>query len=777
MDTALPLREDVNDAQRLRLRVTVRGAVQGVGFRPFVYRLATGLRLTGWVSNTSQGVTIEAEGDKARLEEFLLRLEQEKPPRSSIQSLEFSFLDRVGYAAFEIRESTSGQKTALVMPDIATCPDCLSEIFDPQDRRYRYPFTNCTNCGPRFSILEALPYDRPNTTMRGFTMCEACRAEYEDPLDRRFHAQPNACPTCGPHLELWDRNDGVLASHHDALLQTAQALRRGAIVAVKGLGGFHLMVDARDENAVRRLRRLKAREEKPFALMYPSLSLVKAHCNVDKLEGRLLLSAESPIVLLRRSTAESQSEIARSVAPSNPYLGIMLPYTPLHHLLMAELGFPVVATSGNLSEEPICTDERDAVQRLGGIAELFLVHNRPIVRHVDDSIVRVTMGRELVLRRARGYAPLPIRLRDAIPSFLAVGGHLKNTIATSVGDQVFVSQHIGDLETARAVNAFRDVIASFHQIHDLHPVAVACDAHPDYTSTQFAKDSALPAVAVQHHYAHVLSCAAENDIEGPVLGVSWDGTGWGIDGTLWGGEFLHVTGTSFQRVAHLRTFRLPGGEKAIKEPKRAALGLLYELFGSSLFDREDLAPLQACSSRERQVLRTMLQRNINAPITSSVGRLFDAVAAIVNLRQEMRFEGQAAMELEFACSDMQTDERYDLDVTEPEENGLPAPSVVDWESMVHSLLHDMRRGVPVAEASAKFHNSLVEVICAVARRVAEERVVLTGGCFQNSYLTERAVRRLRQEGFRAYWHQRVPPNDGGLALGQIVAAARAYPKE
>ena len=483
-----------------RLRITVRGAVQGVGFRPFIYRLATGAGLNGWVNNSAQGVLIEVEGPQTALEAFLLRLEGEKPPRSSIQSLEASWLDPVGYDGFEIRLSAaSGAKTALVLPDIATCGDCLEEISDPQNRRYRYPFTNCTNCGPRFSIIELLPYDRANTSMRGFKMCWQCEAEYHDPQDRRFHAQPNACPLCGPQLELWDGKGRLLSppANGGALLAAAEAICQGQIVAVKGLGGFHLMVAAHEDQAVRRLRELKHREEKPFALMFPSLATIKAACEVCPLEERLLCSPEAPIVLLRRKHSalrSPHSALPDSLAPGNPSLGVMLPYTPLHHLLMSALGFPVVATSGNLCDEPICTDELDARQRLGGVADLFLVHNRPIVRHVDDSIARVMMGRELVLRRARGYAPLPVELRSPNAhrppamgdSVLAVGAHLKNAVALSVGSQVFISQHIGDLETNESFEAFQQVIADFQRLYDSRPALVAADEHPDYLSTKFA---------------------------------------------------------------------------------------------------------------------------------------------------------------------------------------------------------------------------------------------------------------------------------------------------
>jgi hydrogenase maturation protein HypF len=458
----------------------------------------------------------------------------------------------------------------------------------------------------------------------------------------------------------------------------------------------------------------------------------------------------------------------------------MLPYTPLHHLLMRELGFPIVATSGNLSDEPICTDEREALQRLQGIADRFLVHDRPIVRHVDDSVARVMMGRELVLRRARGYAPLPIALKEPLPKILAVGAHLKNTIAMTSGQNVFLSQHIGDLETPQAFAAFKAVVASFQQLYEVHPQHVACDMHPEYLSTKYARQWEVPLTSVQHHHAHVVSCMAENELSGSVLGISWDGTGYGPDGTVWGGEFLRATEASFQRVGHLRTFRLPGGEKAIKEPRRTALGVLYECWGEEVFENvgatpcgcppgvSDLPPIQAFSSQELSVLRTMLARGLNSPLTSSAGRLFDAVASLVGLRQEVRFEGQAAMELEFALAEERTEETYPFRIADC---GFPeVPYVVDWEPMVRAILGDVQQGVSVGHISAKFHNTLVEIMVAVARQVGEERVVLTGGCFQNKYLTERAVRRLEAEGFRPYWHQRVPPNDGGIALGQAVAA-------
>jgi len=837
------VRTPASQSQARRLKLAICGAVQGVGFRPFVFRLAGELGLKGWVSNSAQGVFIEAEGGPAQLEQFRLRLETEKPPRSFIQSLEAAWLDPAGYGDFQIRPSQKGgSKRALVLPDIATCPDCLREIFDPHDRRCFYPFTNCTRCGPRFSIIESLPYDRANTSMKKFALCPQCQAEYDDPRDRRFHAQPNACPRCGPRLELWDPQGKVLAGgaapsdagspecRHTApavLAAAAEAIRAGRIVAVKGLGGFHLVVAAHDARAVRRLRALKHREEKPFALMFPTLAAIRTVCEMSAAEERLLRCPEAPIVLLRRLEAPGLTPhtrgLAPSIAPGNPTLGVMLPYTPLHHLLLSLLAFPIVATSGNLSDEPICTTEPQALERLGRIADLFLVHDRPIVRHVDDSIVRVMMGRELVLRRARGYAPLPVRLSGSTlndgrggraQSVLGLGAHLKSTIALSVGSQVFISQHIGDLETEAAYEAFGRVIGDFQRLYESEPAVLAADAHPDYLSTRYALErvsraapaAGLQMVRVQHHLAHVLSCMVDNELSPPVLGVSWDGTGYGLDGTVWGGEFFVVTETAWERVAHLRPFPLPGGERAVKEPRRAALGLLFEALGPAALEQEELAPVRAFSRPQLAALRTMLARRLNSPLTSSAGRLFDAVASLTGLCQQVRFEAQAAMELEFVLQGIQTDETYPFSIDGPPPSALqtirhPPPRranrrravaalwrvaeaeaplrrgggsslTIDWSPMVSQIIAEVKAGIPPGPISARFHNTLAEVMVEVARRTGQQRAVLSGGCFQNRYLTERAVHRLQSEGFRPYWHQRIPPNDGGIAPGQVAAALR-----
>ena len=752
-----------------RLKMEIRGAVQGVGFRPFVYRLATGLGLSGWVLNDIRGVFLEVEGDPEQLSAFRERLRVETPPRARIQDLYESWLDPVGYEGFQIRTSEAkGTKTVLILPDIATCQDCLTEVLDPENRRYLYPFANCTNCGPRFTIVLDLPYDRPNTTMRGFALCRACRAEYENPLDRRFHAQPTACSVCGPRLEAWTRTGETLARGDEALTLAAQALRRGDVLACKGLGGFHLMCDARSEAAVGRLRARKAREDKPFALMVRDLAAARSLAEISPAAAALLESAEAPIVLLPRLDEEA---VARAVAPGRPELGLMLPATPLHHLLLRAVDFPLVATSGNLSEEPICTDELEALSRLAGMADVFLVHDRPIERHADDSIVRIAAGAPRVLRRARGYAPMPVTVAEELPVILAVGAHMKTAVALSVGRQVFLSQHIGDLETPEAMNAFRRVIADFLRLYEARPALVAHDLHPGYPSTLWAEewaiDHGIPSLAVQHHHAHLVSCLAENGVPGPALGVTWDGTGYGTDGTVWGGEFLRGDADGFTRFAHLRPFRLPGGEAAVREPRRTALAVLFEVFGGDALSREDLPPVRAFSPNERTLLAQMLETGPNAPLTTSAGRLFDAVAALLGLSQQTRYEGQAAMALE-AAADPREGAAWPLPLV-PREG---APALLDWEPLLRALLEDLGRGVNAGCLAARFHNSLVDGIARTAEAAGEAHVALTGGCFQNRLLLERAAERLSALGFTVLLHREVPPNDGGVSLGQVLAGAR-----
>ena len=709
--------------------------MQGVGFRPFIYRLATEMSLNGWVLNSSSGLIVEVEGTTDDLRRFEARIEQERPKASVITVHESQWLPLEGFTKFEIHHSEhDSAKSVNVLPDLATCDDCRNELFDPANRRFEYPFTNCTNCGPRYTIVVDIPYDRPNTSMREFAFCPACKQEYENPADRRFHAQPNACPVCGPKLD-------------DTLADVAVALRAGKIVALKGIGGFQLLADARQPEAVARLRQRKHREEKPFALMMPSLAMAREYCEIAPAEAELLESQAAPIVLMRPKPG---TDVAWNVAHCSPYLGVMLPYSPLHHLLMRESPFPLIATSGNLSDEPIAITNDEAAARLKDIADHFLMHNRPIVRACDDSVVRLTRGRAGILRRARGYAPLGIRVAHEVPPVLAVGGHLKNTVAIGVGQDVFLSQHIGDLETLEARQAFEHAIEDLCRLYSFKPEAVVCDLHPDYASTHWAEKSGLPVIRVQHHQAHVAACAAENNVEGPYLGVSWDGTGYGLDGSIWGGEFFQVNRTNHDRVAHLRPFNLPGGDAAVREGWRSAASLLFEL---------ELPGLATAANKpiDEQKIHSMLERKINVVPTTSVGRLFDAVSCIADLARESRFEGQAAMLLEYEIGALRTEEAY------------PLPSG-DWDPLIRSVVADVQAGVSVSLIAARFHNALVNWIVEIAAHSGLNQIVLSGGVFQNRYLTERAAAVLEGKGYAVHTHAKVPPNDGGLALGQIVMA-------
>ena len=734
-----------------RLRITLRGAVQGVGFRPLVYRLATEMSLNGWVLNSSSGLVVEVEGSSEELRRFEQRIEVERPRASAITARESLWLPVQGFTNFEIHHSESDStKSVNVLPDLATCPECRVELFDPANRRYHYPFTNCTNCGPRYTIVVDIPYDRPNTTMRDFVLCPACREEYENPSNRRFHAQPNACPACGPNL------DGPIKA-------AADALRQGKIVALKGIGGFQLLVDARQPAAVARLRQRKHREEKPFALMMPSLEVAREYCEIAPAEQELLESQAAPIVLLPPKTS---TDIASNIAHCSPYLGVMLPYSPLHHLLMKEFPFPLIATSGNRSDEPIAIGNDEARERLKGIADHFLMHNRPIVRACDDSVVRLTRGRAGILRRARGYAPLGIRVNRELPPVLAVGGHLKNTVAIGIGQDIFLSQHIGDLETIEARQAFECAIDDLCRLYSFKPEAVVCDLHPDYASTHWAENSGLPVIRVQHHQAHVAACAAENNVAGSYLGISWDGTGYGLDGAIWGGEFFRVEDNKYERVAYLRAFGLPGGDVAVRESWRSAVSLLFETSKSGTPGSgvphfwpglPEVGGKEAGSHCE--TVRHMLERSINVVPTTSVGRLFDAVASIIGLAQQNRFEGQAAMLLENEIGALRTEEAYPL-------------AEGDWGPLISSVVKDQLAGVSASLIAARFHNALVNWIVEVAECVKEKRVVLSGGVFQNRYLTERAASVLESRGFVMYTHRQVPPNDGGIALGQVMMAGK-----
>lgn len=745
-------------AGRERHQLHIIGRVQGVGFRPCVHRLARELGLAGHAFNSGSGLVVEIEGEAEACSEFLRRVRSEAPPHAEVRDIAVTRVAPQGGSEFHILSSSDeqGSATAEVMPDLAPCGDCLSEILDPANRRHAYPFTNCTQCGPRFSITLALPYDRERTTLRGFAMCDLCREEYADPGDRRFHAQPNACPQCGPQLAFADAAWRVIATRDEALEAAARAIESGQIIAVKGVGGFQFIADARSAKVVQTLRDRKHRPAKPLALMMADLVTVRQHCELSPLEEELLAAPKAPIVILRRGSGA----LPEVIAPGNPTLGVMLPSSPLHHLLLRRLGFPVVATSGNLSGEPLCTDNDEAFQRLRGIADGFLVHDRPIARPVDDSVVRVALGGEMVLRCARGYAPLT--LPGDYPPVLAVGGDQKCALAVSGPFGIRCGQHIGDLETEAAQQSLLGQSRDFPAICGVQVGAVACDLHPGYHSSRIAAELGLPALPVQHHHAHIAACLAEHDLHEEVLGVAWDGTGYGTDGTIWGGEFLLATLAEFTRVAHLRPFPLPGGERAIRQPRYAALGLLHEA-GIAVAE----TPLAAAFTREElTIATTQIERRLNTPLTSSAGRLFDAVAALLGLCWRSEFEGQAAMRVEFAADSSR---------------GSPAPypfececgKSLDWTPMIHAMLEDLQREIPVAEIAARFIETLADVILRSARLAQKQTVVLSGGCFQNLRLLETTVAKLREGGFIAIWPRRLPPNDGGLAAGQAaVAAAR-----
>lgn len=765
---------------KMRLRMLVAGTVQGVGFRPFAYRLARRLGLDGWVANTTEGLLVEAEGTKENVDAFAERLIDEAPDSSRIERVARQTIPATGERGFHIRTSLAGGLRRPTVPsDLAICADCSRELSDPRDRRFRYPFLTCTRCGPRFSILTDLPYDRSRTTLNRFPLCTACLGEYQDPADRRFHAEALACPSCGPRVVLWDARGRVLAEDDGALAQACQIVANGLVLAVKGLGGFQLWADARSETAVRRLRDRKRRPHKPLAVLFPSLKAVQDACVVSSEESALLTSPQAPIVLLRRRPS---CGLAAAVAPGNAFVGAMLPYSPLHVLLATGLGGPAVATSGNRSDEPIAIEEEDALARLGDIADAYLVHDRPIARPVDDSVVRMMKTGLVILRRARGYVPSPVALPEELRrrrnpvSILAVGGHLKNTIALAAGDQVTVSQHLGDLSTPEASAAFRQAIDDLTRLLEVKPAAIACDLHPDYRSTRYAQELAerlaVPLISVQHHHAHIAACMAEHNLGGEALGVAWDGSGYGPDGTVWGGEFLVAGYRSFRRCARWRPFRLPGGEAAVREPRRSALAVLWDTFGEEAINLvrgfEQLGQAQAVAS--------LLRRRVQAPLTSSMGRFFDAVASMLGFCQVASFEGQAAMAVEHAALEAwergANETGYPVEVRKDPER--PDMREMDWRPMVRAIQEDLRTGIAPALIAVRVHLALADTVHRVAQRAGLPRVVLSGGCFQNGLLVELIRGRLAGAGFDVFTHRAVPPNDGGLSLGQAAVACARF---
>jgi hydrogenase maturation protein HypF len=748
----------------VRLSIDIKGAVQGVGFRPFIHRIASELNLTGFVLNSTSGVSIEVEGDKSSLDQFLFSIQTDKPRFAVITNLEFTFLDPVGYNKFEIRESQKFENiTTLILPDISICNECLEEMFNPNNRRYLYPFINCTNCGPRFSIIEKLPYDRPNTTMKNFVMCEDCKKEYEDIFNRRYHAQPIACHDCGPQIELYNNSAILITTHHSALLNCIEKIHEGKIIALKGIGGFQLIVDASNEKAIIELRSRKQRDQKPFALMFPNIEFVKSICELTMEEELALCSPETPIVLLRKK-AVNNTIVSNNVAINNPYLGVMLPYSPLHHLLLKEFDRPIIATSGNLSEEPMCISSQEAFIRLKNIADFFLTHNRPIFRHVDDSIVRVVKGKRTLLRRARGFAPLPIKLncKQDKTKIFALGGHLKNTIALKIDDSVFLSQHIGDLSTAESFTSFKKVINDFQELYNVKPDIIATDMHPEYLSTKYSFEITNNVQLIQHHFAHVASCRAENEVDGDALGVSWDGTGYGDDKSIWGGEFFISGNDTYKHVGSFKKFYLPGGEAAVKESKRSAIGILYSIYGDNLIEHIPETIIKQYLKNEHRQILNLIEKKINTPETSSVGRLFDAVSSLLGICHKSTYEGEAAMMLEFVA-DRSESSSYKFSV----ENNNKL--IVNWMPIIKAVLSDIDDKARPKKISAKFHNTLAKIILEIAEITKFEKIILSGGCFQNVFLLERTIDLLEEKNKKVYWHQRVPPNDGGISLGQIAA--------
>jgi len=742
-----------------RMRISIAGIVQGVGFRPFVYNLARRYHLAGWVLNDAGGVVIEAEGDSAGLADFVAGLENEAPPLAVISDVVLKPLPPGGDREFIIRPSRgSTAPLALTSPDVATCPDCRRELGDPRDRRFGYPFTNCTNCGPRYTIITGVPYDRPRTTMKDFTMCPACQAEYDDPANRRFHAQPNACPVCGPAYRLLDRHSRPLPG--DPFSEARRLVGDGAVLAVKGIGGYHLACDAGNNQAVATLRARKVREDKPFAVMCGSLDTARRQCLISAAEENLLTGTVRPIVLLAKGAEYS---LAAAVAPGNPYLGVMLPYAPVHWLLL-DPGAVWVMTSGNTSDEPIAYTDDDALDRLAGIADYFLVHNRGIYCRADDSVARIFMNKPYILRRGRGLVPAPVRLATGGPAVLACGGELKNSFCLTRGDLAFVSAHVGDLENLATFGAYTTAIEHYQRLFAVRPQVVAYDLHPDYLSTRYAQSLDMPKVAVQHHHAHIAGVLAEHGLDEQVIGIAFDGTGYGSDGHLWGGEFLLADCRDFTRLAHCRYMPLPGGSKAIREPWRPAAWVLQELYGPEFVNMD--IPLARLLPEHWDLAMQAAAKGINTPLASGAGRLFDIAAAILGIRTHIHYEGQAAVELELAAAGAAgTVLPYTITHSDPAE--------LDFRPTFAALAEAVRQGRPRAELAASFHVTMAAAIAAMTRRLARttgiSKVALSGGVFQNITLLRQVIGLLEQD-FSILLHRQVPPNDGGLALGQAAVA-------
>ena len=754
-----------------RAKVTVSGVVQGVGFRPFVYQIAQKSGLGGYVANTTAGVDIEIEGEPEQIETFFRDMDTHKPPLARVTRLEKQYLPPLAYQGFIIRKSqTNAVRSVLISPDVCVCEDCLREMNDPHDRRYRYPFINCTNCGPRYTIIDDIPYDRDKTSMAVFAMCEDCQREYDNPTDRRYHAQPVACWKCGPNVRLQSPSGKELTGF-EAILAAADLLKAGKIVAIKGLGGFHLAVDATHGEAVARLRARKCRDEKPLALMSPGIDEVSRYAHVSDRESRTLQSAERPIVLLHKRESHP---ISTHVAPRTRLFGVMLPYTPLHHLLLQQGFLALVLTSGNISDEPIVIDNDEAFRRLSGVADCFLIHNRGISVRNDDSVVRFVDQKIRMVRRARGYAPLPVFLTPTLRPTLACGSLLANTICLARENRAFLSQHIGDLENLEIYQAFTGTVEHMKRILEIDPEVIAHDLHPDYLSTRYAMgQKGIRTIGVQHHHAHIVSCMAECNVSGPVIGLAMDGTGYGTDGTIWGGEILVTDFHGFERVGHFGTVPLPGGDAAVREPWRMAVSYLHRTFGPRLFDLS--IPFANNLDRTRAGLVVdMIEKGINTPQTSSCGRLFDGIAALVGLRNRVSYRAQAAIELEMEIGDGDGD--YPAPLREEDER-----NIIPQTPIVRGVVSDIITGADRRTISRRFHNTLIRVFAQacvqVRNRRGLNRVVLSGGVFQNAFLLNKLEKALRKMDFEVFTHSLVPPHDGGIALGQAVVANAVLDRE
>ncbi len=743
-----------------REKIVISGIVQGVGFRPTVYRLAKELSLSGFVSNNACGVHIEIEGENSQLEKFHNRLQSAPPPLSKIKNYAVDIIPIRKDSKFEIQLSKHNTPpTALISPDIATCDDCLREMFDPNDRRYLYPFINCTNCGPRFTILKSIPYDRALTSMSSFPLCPQCQSEYDNPTDRRFHAQPNACAVCGPQLSLHDGT--TIINSENMIADVIKYLQEGKIGAIKGIGGFHLAVDPSNIKATETLRVRKGRAEKPFALMAKDIQTIKKYCYLSEEEIELLTSYKRPIVLLKK---KENCTLPENIAPHNQHLGLMLAYSPVHHLLLQSEFDCLVMTSANLSEEPIVIDNQEAIDRLTGIADFFLLHNREILKRCDDSIVRVLDNKTQIIRRSRGYVPLPNFINDKIThSVLAVGGELKNSIALSRDDTVFLSQYIGDLDNPKAYDFFEETISHFSKILEIKPNYIAYDMHPEYLSTKWAKSQDLPSVAVQHHHAHMVSVMAENNYYDKAIGIILDGTGYGTDGTIWGGEVLVGDALSVERFSFLKQVRLPGGTAAIKEPWRMALAYLHATYRNDI--PNDLPFMRSLDKNKIDIVYQMIDKQINSPFTSSCGRLFDAVSALLNIRQTINYDAQAAIELEAIATTGAVPTITPITI-----NG----TFIDTTELIRNIVNMILDNKPTADIALYFHYQLAEYFIAAAisakEKYALNRVALSGGVYQNKIFYTQMLKRLQDENFSVLIHTELPTNDGGLALGQIIIA-------